>query len=436
MKALRTTLDKLSLSELKLSLQSLYATSAHKDLLVAIDTSLVLVDQTLINTATGEYRHLPTAVDSGPAETLASCASRLLEGRPGASILLLLPPANFVATRFTLGIRGENLLRSALQLQVHTLIPACEEPLLLGLNGNSGEGVALWYPAHQAEALFLAFRSEGLLLTALMPRVLALAQLQEDEAALILSDEDASHLARLEYRDGVIGSYLSLKHSDLEQSDFAAQWQQESARLAPAGTLRADGLAFWTGLRQTFAGSLSYSFFPAGAEKIGRELQLGKQRRVAALAAAAVVLVLTLPFLNNWFQIQRLEAQVERLREQSTLARQSQAAVFQMEDQWGPIADYPRQDVGGILLTLNELIASSLTTFNLAKGVVDITGFAQDPALLLEQLAQREEFFNVGQSRSSSAGNSSNRGDGFGIRLHVSGVDFPAYESKYPSTTQ
>jgi hypothetical protein len=59
-------------------------------------------------------------------------------------------------------------------------------------------------------------------------------------------------------------------------------------------------------------------------------------------------------------------------------------------------------------------------------------GFAQDPAVLIEQLAEREEFYDVGQSRSSSSGNSELMGDRFGIRMSVSDVDYPGYEAKYP----
>jgi hypothetical protein len=123
---------------------------------------------------------------------------------------------------------------------------------------------------------------------------------------------------------------------------------------------------------------------------------------------------------------------MDALLEESALARQSQAAVYQMEDEWGVVAEYPRQDVGSILLTLNQLIDSSLSSFEIDKGEVEITGFAQDPALLIEQLAEREDFFNVRQSSSSSGDNRSSRGERFSIRFNVSGVDFPGYAEKYP----
>ncbi len=145
-----------------------------------------------------------------------------------------------------------------------------------------------------------------------------------------------------------------------------------------------------------------------------------------------MVALLCLPFLSNWIRIAILQSQVETLRVESTEARRSQTAVYEMEEQWGAVLEYPRQDVGQILLSLNGLIENSLSSFALDKGAVDIVGFAQDPAVLIEQLAEREEFYDVGQSRSSSSGNSELMGDRFGIRMSVSGIDFPGYEAKYP----
>ncbi len=428
MQALRAAFDKFSLREPGTLLRSLYDASAHRDILARIDTSLVLVDGSLINTASGEYR--PVTDDEGglPAQ-IAAVAAQLLQGRePQASILLLLPPSDFAATSFNLGLSGEKLLRSALKLQAHTLLPAYEEGLLLGVHGGMGDGVALWYPASRASALFQAFADQGLFLAALMPRTLALLQTRPGGEVFI--DEDARHTTLLECHNSGIRSWRGVRQVDLQQSAFAAQWHNENAKLGAPGA-HSNGSAFWTSLRQALRPIEHYSFFPAGTEQAGRELIAQQQRKVAKFAAGALVVTLFLPFLSNWIQVQRPEGIVEELREQSTDARRSQGAVYQMEDEWGAVAEYPRQNVGSILLTLNELIDSSLSSFEIDKGVVDITGFAQEPALLLEQLAEREDFYNVGQSRSSSGSNSSSRGERFGIRFNIRGVDFPGYEEKY-----
>ena len=433
MKPLRSTLNDLSLGELKASLRALYESSAHRNILAGIDTSLVLFDDYLINTSNGEYRQIVADATNSPPVQLAELACELLRGRDKpASILLLLPPDQFIATRFSMGISGEKLLRSALKLQAHTLLPAYEDELMLAINGQSPDGVALWFPAQQANAWFAAFQDAGLLLAAIMPRTLALLELAPPGSEQVLIDEDAQHATSIECRDGVMRSMLGIHQMDLQQPEFASQWQAESARLAEVPTLHSTGLAFWTALRRVVRGNENYSFFPAGAEQAGHDLIARKQRTFAAIAAGVVLLVLVLPFIANAIQIQRLESVAETLREESTLARQSQAAVLDMEAEWGALLDYPQQDVSEILLTLNELIDNSLTTFAIDKGVVDITGYAQDPAVLIEQLAQREEFYNVGQSRSSSGSNSTARGDRFGIRFNISNVDFPGYEEAYP----
>jgi hypothetical protein len=438
MKDLRATFDSLSLKELAAWPRSLLAASAHKDLLAGINTSLVLFDSILINTGNGEYRQVYEDAGSSRAEQIALSARDLLQGRePPASILLLLPATDFVATRFAMGISGEKMLRSALKLQAHTLVPACEEELLLGVNGGSSEGVALWLPARTTNALFAAFQEQGLFLAAVMPRTLALAQTANGAGTeQLLVDEDASHITQVVSSDGVLKTLLSISRIDLQQEEFAAQWQAESNKLASASRIRSEGQDFWTGLRQLLQGVESYCFFPAGAELSGRKLVARKQKTIAGGAAIVLLLLLFIPFVTNWVEIRRLEGLVATLREQSTEARQNQAAVYEMEEEWGAVSEFPRQDIGQILLSLNELMDSSLSSFAINKGVVDITGFAQDPALLIEQLAEREAFYNVGQSRSSSGGNSASRGDRFGIRFSISGIDFPGYEQKYQPSQQ
>jgi hypothetical protein len=130
-----------------------------------------------------------------------------------------------------------------------------------------------------------------------------------------------------------------------------------------------------------------------------------------------------------------LQHRLDTYLAQSATARESQAAVIALENQWGAVLDYPRQDVSGMLLILNSFIDNSLSSFTLARGVVDISGYTQDPALLIEQLSEREEFHGVSQSRSSASASGA-RGDRFSIRMNVSNVDFPDYEARYPAMPQ
>lgn len=428
--ALSAIVDKLALPELGATLRRFHTASAQRQLLAGIDTTLVLHGDELINVVNGEARRLPADPELALPARLARAARSLLPTTlPAPHILLLLPAADFIGTRFQLGIQGEGLLRSALSLQAANLLPAYDRPLLLALNGQRGEGTALWYPDEHATALYDAFAAEGLQLVALQPRVTAAAAALVAASGVLL-DADDQHLTLVHLDQGVLQAWHAVHRRDLEDAAFLEQWQAEQA-LLPAPAAATLDREYWRGLRSLPAPLEAYCFCPSGAIARGKQLVARQRRKRGALAAACLAGLLVLPFIGNLVQIALLERQVLALQDASADARRSQAAVYAMDDTWGPVAAYPRQNVGAMLLTLNTLIENSLSSFALNKGVIDISGFSQDPALLIEQLSEQEQFYNVGQSRGTSGGGNANRGDRFGIRMNVSGVDFSAYESQY-----
>ncbi len=428
MKGLRAKINSLSLSDLGSGLRALQTASSQRAVFESLEVSLVLCDGALINTATGEYRDV---ADSEP-DTLARAAASLLTSRKDTpAVFLLLPPSHFVATRYQLHVSGEKLLRSALSLQAHSLLPSYEEPLLLGLAGHQGTGTALWFPERKATRLCQAFSEEGLLLGALMPRTLALVDDASVESQVIL-DSDATHQSYLHFQQGTLLNLLTVSQLDLEQEVFNRQWQQETQQIAGPAQRNVQGRNDWCALRRMLTPRRGYAFIPAEAEAAGWHRIRQKQQKVGAVAALALVGLLCLPFLYNAAQKAWLERELEIYLEQSAAARESQAQVLALEAEWGAVLEYPRQDVGGLLLELNSVMENSLSSFNLDKGVIDIQGFAPDPAQLIEDLAANETFYDVSQSRSSSGGAASGRGDRFGIRMGVSGVDFRSYEARYP----
>jgi hypothetical protein len=431
MKLAGSRLSTIRLADVGSALQSLYLGTARHAVLETVELSLVLFDDRLVNTANGETRTLDPGVQD--LDTRIAVAARQLAGpaKKAASVLLLLPPAAFIATHFNFRIQGEQLLRSSLQLQAHTLIPACEEELMLGLDGSRSEGTALWFPRRRADHLFNAFREAGLFLAAVMPRSLAMFSSNQVQENIL--DEDSNNLVHLVRQEGALFSVLNLARADLEHDDFRQQWAAETGRFSNTGTHVINSAEHWSALRRLIRPTGNAIFFPPAAIERGKQIVGRKQRKAGAALAAMVVVVCTLPFMANEARKFMLERELSQLQELSADARASQAAVFGMEDAWGAVADYPRQDVAGVLLTLNTLIEDSLSTFSLNKGVIDITGFAPDPALLLDQLAQQETFYEVSQSRSSSGGGSFVRGDRFGFRMNLSDVDFVTYDENHPA---
>jgi hypothetical protein len=431
MKLAGSRLSTFRLADIGAAVQSLYLGTARHAVLDTVEFSLVLFDDRLVNTANGESRTLDLARQD--VETRLAGAARQLvgSGRKNAAILLLLPPSWFVATHYNFRIQSEQMLRSSLQLQAHTLIPACDEELMLGLDGARSEGTALWFPRRKADRLFSAFKDAGLFLAALVPRSLVFFSGSEAQESIL--DEDASNLTHLVRHEGALVSVLNLARADLDQADFREQWEHEIGKSTAGTTRTINTLEHWSGLSKKVMPSGNCLFIPPAAIVRGRQIVGHKQRKAGAMLAALLVLVCALPFMANAARKFMLERELAQLQELSFEARASQAAVFDMEDAWGAVADYPRQDVAGVLLTLNTLIEDSLSTFSLNRGVIDITGFAQDPALLLDQLAQQEAFFEVSQSRSSSGGSSFVRGDRFGFRMNLSGVDFGTYDENHPA---
>jgi hypothetical protein len=318
-------------------------------------------------------------------------------------------------------------------LQAHTLLPAYDEPLLLGLAGNQGTGTALWYPERQAAAMCRAFQEHGLLLGALMPRTLALL----DDAApevQVLQDSDDEHATYLSFQHGSLSHFMTASQRDLEQDVFYQQWLHETQQSAGRPQREMASPDDWRELRRLLKPRRGYAFIPVEAETAGWRSIRRRRQKAGAMAALVVVALLCLPFLNHAVRKALLERELESVLAESAAARDSQATVLAMEDEWGAVLEYPRQDAATIMLTLNGVIENALSNFSLDKGMVDIQGFSQDPALLIEQLAENEAFFNVSQSRSSSAGSRDGGGDRFGIRMGVSGIDFPAYEARHPVT--
>lgn len=421
-------LDKIPAREIGLKIQSLLPARRHTDILGRTDISLLLFDNTLINTATGAEEEITAEEGLAYPEQMAKAARRLVSSEDSKNILLLLPTPDFIATSYNMNIVGEKLIRSALELQSQSLIPAYDEDLLLAVDASSQDGVALWLNEKEANRLFRAFEAEGLFLGAIMPRSLALIEPAngDDIKTTLINDEEGSNVSFLQAKGTSIKRLLTVNRKDLEQEVFAKQWDLETSQLKGDSVRNMTSKDDWKGIRQTVSAVPEYCFLPAGAIAEERRIDFVRKSKIAMAAAVCLVLLLFAPFVSNWLTLSNLQQELERAEMLSEETRFLQAAIFDMEEEWGALYEYPDQQTAEVLVALNDIIQSALTTFSLNKGVVDINGSTDDPAYLVEQLSEKEAFYNVGQS-------SNNRGSQqFGIRLNLSDVNFPAYEEKYP----
>ena len=173
----------------------------HSDILKSINTSILLFDNVLINTANGATEEVVASEEESFFDAAARAAKRLhsssgANSDESANILLLLPTNDFIATSYSMNVVGEKLIRSALELQSHTLIPAYDEDLLLAVNAGNQEGVALWYNEREASRMFRAFEKEDLFLAAIMPRSLALMEAESEEnRTILINDEEGQTIS-------------------------------------------------------------------------------------------------------------------------------------------------------------------------------------------------------------------------------------------------
>ncbi len=431
----KTTIQSLTqqlANKLPPSLKSMLQANAKSRLLTRVDTVLMVFDSKIYDLANNTWRSVVLEEGCSPAESIASAAKELLEqhnSRP--TVLLLLPSSEFIATQVNMpGVARENL-RSALALQSAVQLPSYEQDLTFTVNpsakSDASADIVLWTDEQKIDSLFEAFASHELFLTAVMPRALAATNTEDSTGAILISDEDATHLTRLVYRDGVLTHYLLLSKQDLADEEFERQWQEQCLALEnEADSVKNMASAQdYTDLSLQVKPDLEYCFLPNGAKEARRQAEKGKRLSYLAAAAVLVLLLSSSPFLWQSFQLMRLESNLQALQVESQQAREDQEVVREFELSWGVLNEFPLQNISQTLLELQTVLNPSvLTSIEIDEGSMEIEGESPDPQSLLQQLEENPLFTGVDFARATN----NNR---YFIELSLSTVDFDAYRQWY-----
>lgn len=398
--------------------------SSRRDLLRKVDASLLVFDSKVAHLETGdiaEFQSIPGTIDFSQ---LASTCKKLL-GDTGTerSILLLLPPALFVATHQKMPGIGSESVMSALLLQSESLLPANPSTVALAINPKaaeiSEEPVALWIRNATMSEIFAAFEEHGLFVAAIKPRVLNLEQ--SDTRYL---DHDASTLTFVECSQNVLLKWLQTEQSDLEKVEFREQWHNAITDDSGATPAELNSIDHYLQLVERFTNQ-EYSFYPQGALKARSQVEKGRKLMAAAAVVAAALLLSTVPFLIQSIQFRSLAATLEARRELSFEARQDQAVVVNFENELGPINDFPEQRVRDAMFNLqNALSPNRLASLEITQGLINIQGTSVDPQAILQTLEQDPMFTEVAFSRATN-------NDRYYIGLRLSTVNFDAYMVRY-----
>lgn len=416
---------------LPVNLKTFFQASARSHLLKQVDTVLMVYDERVYDLANGSWRQLSTLSESSEAESLAAAACDVLNQQTAdRSVLLLLPSSDFIATTVNMpGVARENL-RSALQLQAGILLPSYDRSLAFAVNtaarAADSNDIVLWTDESRLDALFDAFAAKGLFLTAVMPRALAALDVT-GETEMQVQDGDAKTLTHVVCANGVLSRWLQIDRLDLEEEQFARQWQEATSprqgeSVTPRQMLSADN---YLNLPMPIDGDREYAFVPSGAQALRRQREKGKRLMAMAAAAGVVLFLSATPFLLQSFQARSLLSTLEEQRELATAARADQAVVRDFEQRWGVLNEFPRQNVPDILLQLQSVLSPSvLTSLEIEEGIVRLEGESPDPQSLLERLEQNPAFTGVDFARATN----NNR---YYIDLRLSTVDFDGYLQRY-----
>lgn len=394
----------------------------HEDLVSSINATLMIFNGELIHVESGSVAQL----ENIEAETIAHAAKNLVPRRnEDPSFLLLLPPSMFIASTHSLpGISKGNLI-SALYLQTESILPSYERSLSLAIDvdngGGDSESVALWLPLEKLTELFLAFNQQSLFLAAVKPRILNFEIMQ---SAIGLLDSDANEFTFVVFENGLLRVWQQVNKLDFDHEVFVQQWED---LLKKSSAIKIKELTNF----QEYLPSLNkdsnsaYSFFPTGALNVFKKVEKG--RRVLAGFAAALVLVLisSIPFIQQSIEFRRAAATLEANRIMSADARLDQQTVVNFENEWGPLNDFPEQHIREAMFALqNVLSPERLSSLEISQGLIKIQGTSSDPQAILQRLEQDALFTEVIFSRATN-------NTRYYIDLRLSPVNFEAYMVRY-----
>lgn len=400
-------------------------------LLQRVNTHLLVHGSTLYGLESGRSVELSDQSASAimSATSIATAATMLLQPS-GANdetehqILLLLPPTEFLATKVKLPGVESSAVRAALKLQAAEVIPAFEEPLSFAIDSDRPD-LALWIPESRTQELYEAFREQKLFLAAVMPRnTIGLSSDRANDSRLII-DSDQTQKTAFTASGLTVTSWLSTAIEDLNQPVFAQEWQSRLQETAAGDSIEFSSGADYLLQELPEPEVHQYVFFPAAALAARHRVSKSRLRSTAAIAAAIVLVLSALPFTVQTLQLRSLQSQLVQAQEEAREARQNQTFVREFESQWGALTEFPRQDVPGTLLTLQQIISPSLlTAIEFEKGFVSIEGDSQDPQNLLELLEENTQFTEVDFARATN-------NTRYAIDMRLTSVNFPAYMDWY-----
>ncbi|MGE4631118.1 MAG: hypothetical protein AAEC86_11810, partial [Pseudohongiellaceae bacterium] len=330
--------------------------SPKGELLKKVDATLLVFDQYVVHVESGlSNQFQETAGDLDPNRLAIACKHLLAEQQKEPSVLLLFPPDEFVATRQVMPGIGKDNLVSAMELQSENLLPTFTDSVALAVNPESADGgvehIALWITNERLTQLFDAFQQQDIFLVAIKPRLLNIEGTSTD----CFVDEDQNCVTAVNVIDGVISNWWHVNKLDFENESYVQQWQQVVENNALRTSEYTSSKAYLSGSNNHC--NQVYTFFPSGALSARRRVERGRKLLIGASVVASLLLLSVIPFVGQSIERTSLVASLEAQRALSSGARQDQLVVINFENEWGPINDFPVQQIRESMFTLQSVLS-------------------------------------------------------------------------------
>ena len=397
--------------------------NSHRELSKSVNANLVLFDRRLHLLDSEEFEQVS---DDFCFNELAVKSKKLLSYRQEqVSIQLLLPSGDFLSTRHTFPDLPKESLTSALRLQVEDTLPSLEKPVAIAFDSSNSdvdeETIVLWHDQETLDNLFAAFQQQGLFLASIKPRILAF-EIEDLSGGILERDEFNETLVIFD--DGRLEAWKQVHKIDLGQQELGEQWKSTLSEYQTTPIYELDSFQELKQLYTTHT-KTDYDFFPMGAVDAVKKIDKGRKIIVAAATSVALLCIAGSPFLLQSIEFKKAAMSLEATRTMSQEARQDQLAVVNFETQWGPLNDFPDQQLTQAMFTLqNVLSPERLSSMEVSEGLIKLQGMSTDPQSILQRLEQDPLFTEVLFSRATSNSR-------YYIDLRLSPVNFEAYMVRY-----
>ena len=394
-----------------------------RELSKSVSANLVLFNKRLYLLDSEEFEQIS---DDFCFDDLAAKSKKLLNRiQDQTPIQLLLPSGDFLSTRHALPDLPKESLLSALRLQADDTLPSLEKPVAIAFDSSKPdsdeETIVLWHDQEKLDNLFAAFKQQGLFLAAIKPRILAFEF--EDLSGGVLERDEVNETLLI-FDNGRLKAWKQVHKIDLDQQELGEQWK---ATLSEYQTTPIYEVYNFQELKQFYTTHIrtDYGFFPMGAIDAVKKIDKGRKIIVAATTSVALLCIAVSPFLLQSIEFRNAAMSLDAKRIMSQEARRDQLAVVNFENQWGPLNDFPDQQLRQAMFTLqNVLTPERLSSMEVSECLIKLQGMSSDPQAILQRLEQDPLFTEVLFSRATSNSR-------YYIDLRLSPVNFEAYMVRY-----